>query len=79
MEILPIPFTWFSTGITSSSSSFSRPGYDSSAVTANWIIGIELELNLKIIGVEAPSGRLSLAISMYERTSFDASSRFQPH
>ena len=40
---------------------------------------MELELNLNIVGLEHPSGRLSYTISMAERTSLTRSSRFSPH
>ena len=42
-------------------------------------IGIELELNLKMKGVEHPSGKLSLIISTLERISLITSSRLVPH
>ena len=42
-------------------------------------MGIALELNLKINGIDVPSGRLSFTISIYDRTSFTTSSIFIPH
>ena len=43
------------------------------------MIGIRLELSLNITGLEQPSGRLLLTMSMNERTSLAASSRSVPH
>ena len=75
---MPTPDTRASGVDTLSSRILSRPARLSSAVAESIMIGISEALNLKMVGIDTPSGSIWLNISSLSRTLLVAASMSTP-